>query len=485
MAETADADRDGDREFRSVPLGEIETARSRHMWTRSAVHVAEGGDLVVTGEWDGTVTAREVDSDSLEARWTADHPDHAVGIATLSGGGTESDGETAETVIVAGRGETGTVAAYDTETGERRWRYDTADDLGEAVKDTVFYLPYVVALESGTDADGNECLYAAARRYERDGETRRWHSAVYAFDPDGTVRWRYETDASPIAIDLDADGERLAVGYNRCMGDHDVGLVVLETGGATTESSRNGGSAELRSADHSSGPRGGEAASNGTAEPSPGPREDGETAEGGDLAWTWDPGTEGDRRVGDVSFDGDSIAVSSHGDKRGYLLGPRGAERWCVDLAVETEIDGETLYAYPNHAYAADGRVTFVTGNTYAVESRETERRHPNEHRIATFDADGELAWDDQVRGFVHGLAADGETIVAPCAQNFRVRDPETHAVRRFDLESGPERVDRLAGIATAAAVDDGTLAAIEEPVAYHDEGETRGEYALHVASIE
>ncbi|WP_126663000.1 outer membrane protein assembly factor BamB family protein [Haloterrigena salifodinae] len=440
MAETADADceadRDGDREFRSVPLGEIETARSRHMWTRSAVHVAESGDLVVTGEWDGTVTAREVDSDSLEARWTADHPDHAVGIATLSGGGTKSDGDTAETVIVAGRGETGTIAAYDAATGERRWRYDTVDDLGEAVKDTVFYLPYVVALESGTDADGNECLYAAARRYERDGETQQWHSTVYAFDPDGTVRWTYETDASPIAIDLDADGERLAVGYNRCMGDHDVGLVVLETAS-------------------------------------------------GDLAWTWDPGTEGDRRVGDVSVDGDSIAVSSHGDKRGYLLGPGGAERWRVDLAVETEIDGETLYAYPNHAYAADGRVTFVTGNTYAVESRETENRHPNEHRTATFDADGELAWDDEVRGFVHGLAADGETIVVPCAQNFRVRDPETHAVRRFDLESGPQRVDRLAGIATAAAVDDGTLAAIEEPVAYHDEGKTRGEYALHVAPVE
>ena len=440
MAETADADRgadrDGDREFRSVPLGDIETARSRHMWTRSAVHVAEGGDLVVTGEWDGTVTAREVGSDSdsksLEARWTAAHPDHAVGIATLEAGSDEGD----ETVVVAGRGETGTIAAYDAATGERRWRYDTVDDLGEAVKDTVFYLPYVVALESGTDADGNERLYAAARRYERDGETRRWYSTVYAFDPDGTVRWSYETDASPIAIDLDADGDRLAVGYNRCMGDHDNGLVVLET-------------------------------------------------DSGDLAWTWDPGTEGDRRVGDVSFDGDSIAVSSHGDKRGYLLGPGGAERWRVDLAVETEIEDETLYAYPNHAYATDGRVTFVTGNTYAVESRETESRHPNEHRIATFDADGELAWDDQVRGFVHGLAADGETIVAPCAQNFRVRDPETHAVRRFGLESGPQRVERLAGIATAAAVDDGTLAAIEEPVAYHDEGETRGEYALHVAAVE
>jgi len=424
MAEPA-PEHDSGIDLRRRPLGEIEPARSRHMWTRSAVSVAESGDLVVTGEWDGTVTAR--DADSLETRWTVDHPDHAVGIASL---------ETDETIVVAGRGDTGAIVAYDTETGEQRWRYDTADDVGEAVKDTVFYLPYAVALETGTDADGNERLYAAARRYERDGETRQWHSTVCAFDADGTVCWTYETDASPIALDLDADGERLAVGYNRCMGDHDTGLVVLEAGS-------------------------------------------------GDLAWTWDPGTEGDRRVGDVSFDGEAIAVSSHGDKRGYLLGPGGAERWHVDLAVETEIEGETLYAYPNHAYANDGRVVFVTGNTYAKESRETEGRHPNEHRVATFDADGELLWDDAVRGFVHGLAADSDRLVAPCAQNFRVRDPDTHAVRWFDLESGAGGCERVEGIATAAAVADDTIAAIEEPVEYHDEGEMRGEYALRVGSLE
>jgi len=258
------------------------------VWTRSAVHVAESGGLVVTGTWDGTVTAR--DADTLEARWTVDHPDRGRDRASLEA----AIDEGADTIVVAGRGEMGTIAAYDAETGDRRWRYDTADDVGEAVKETVFYLPYVVALETGTDSDGNEWLYAAARRYERDGETRRWHSTVYAFDADGSVRWTYETDASPIALDLDSSGERLAVGYNRCMGEHDTGLVVLE-------------------------------------------------ADSGDLAWTWDPGTDGDRRVGDVSVDGDSIAVSSHGDKRGYLLGPGGAERWHVDLAVETEIEGDAV----------------------------------------------------------------------------------------------------------------------------------------------
>ncbi|MDQ2051417.1 transcriptional regulator [Natronolimnohabitans sp. A-GB9] len=442
MSDAADVDRERGFERRSAPLGEIDVARSRHMWTRSAVHVTAGGNLVVTGEWDGTVTAREVDS--LETRWTATHPDHAIGIATLDAG---SDGGEPDAIVVAGRGETGTIAAYDATTGEQRWCYETVDDLGEPTEDSIFYLPYVVALET----HGETC-YAAARRYERDGETRQWYSTVYAFEPDGTVRWRYETDASPIALDIDADGERLAVGYNRCMGDHDTGLVVLEAGSATIASSRNGG---------------------------------GETADGGDLEWTWDPGTEGDRRVGDVAIDGETVAVASHGDKRGYLLGPGGAERWHVDLAVETEIDGETLYAYPNHVAAEDGRVTFVTGNTYAVESRETENRHPNEHRIATFDADGKPVWDDAVRGFVHGLATDDATVVTPCAQNFRVRDPDTHAVRFFDRESGPTVSECLEGVATAAAIDDGTVAAIEEPVAYHDDGVTRGAYRLHVTDLE
>ncbi|MDG5820304.1 PQQ-binding-like beta-propeller repeat protein [Natronococcus sp. A-GB7] len=429
----ADAERDeGDGDgrgsaFRRRSLGEIESARSRHMWRRSSVHATDG--VVVAGRWDGTVTAFE--ADSLETRWSVEHPDHAVGIATLEGGdgGTGDDGDRAD-AVVAGRGEMGTIATYDLETGDCRWRYEAADDVGEPVRESVFAQPYVVALE--TDGDR---LYAATRRYERDGETRRWESTVLAFDSGGTVRWRYDTDASPIVLELNESGERLAVGYNRCQGEHDNGLVVLET-------------------------------------------------DTGDLAWTWDPGTEGDRRVGDVSFDDGCLAVASHGDKRGYLLESGGAERWRVDLATETEIDGERLYAYPNHAYANGGRVAFLTGNTYAAESRETAGRHPNEHRIAVFGEDGRPLWDDSVRGFVHGLATDGSRIVVPCAQNFRDRDPDAHAVRRFDLESGPLEHERLEGIATAAAIEDGTVAAIEEPVTYHDDGRTRGEYALAVGSV-
>lgn len=421
-----DATREGDRGgivgARSIPLGEIEPARSRHMWTRSAACLAD--DLVVTGVWGGTVTGR--DRETLEPRWSAECSDHPVSVAAATG-----------TVVVGERGAAGAITALDPDTGDRRWTVETADDLGpspqtDATADRRFELPYVV--DATVDPTSGR-VYAAARRYERDGDRRRWWSVVYAFDPEGTVRWRYETDGSPIALDLDETGARLAVAYNRCAGDHDAGLVVLDVGN-------------------------------------------------GDLRWTWDPGTEGDRRVGDVAIDGDRIAVASHGDKRGYLLGPGGRERWRVDLAVPTEIGGETLYAYPNHVHAHDERVAFVTGNTYAHEGRETEARHPNEHAITAVDADGSTLWDARLGGFVHEIATAGDAIVAPCAQNFRVRDPDRHAIRSFDLETGERGVHRTDGVPTAAAVSGTTVAAIEEPVAYHDDGQVRGEYALHVAPL-
>lgn len=396
-------------EGRRRSLGGIEPARSRHMWTRSSVALA--GDLAVVGTWDGRITAFDP---ALEARWEAHHPESAV-VATAVDG----------RVVVGGRGEEGTVAAYHLASGEREWSYRTAGDVGSPAGEGVFERPYVVAVAS----DDRGRIYAAARRYEREGDEGRWESAVLAFDDDGGVRWGYETDASPIA--LAAGDGRLAVGYNRCMGSHDVGLAVLDP-------------------------------------------------DSGTVRWEWDPGTEGDRRVGDVAVDGDRIAVASHGDKRGYLLGPGGEERWRVELATETEIDGERLYAYPNHAHADGGRVAFVTGNTYAVGSRETENRHPNEHRIVAFGPDGDPLWEGDVGGFVHGVATDGDRIVVPSAQNFRIRDPETHGVRRFDLADGEQGIEQTEGIATAAAVDGGTVAAIEEPVAYHDGDDVLGGYAFH-----
>jgi len=401
--------------FRSVALGDIEPARSRHMWTRSSVALT--ADRLVVGQWSGAITA--FDRESLTTAWAADHGDSPAGLLAVG-----------DSIIAAGRGESGRITAYGADTGDEQWSYATADDIGEPTSERVFEQPYVVDCVAG-----GERLFAAARRYERDGDTRRWHSVVIAFERDGSVAWRFAVDASPIALDLDASGDRLAVGYNRCMGDHDDGLVVLDTG---------------------------------TGEP----------------AWRWDPGTGGDRRVGDVSFDSDRLAVTSHGDKRGYLLDAADGRRdWRVDLAVETAVAGERLYAYPNHVHAHDGRVAFLTGNTYPVEGRETDGQHPNEHRIVGLDATGDELWDADLGGFVHGVATAGSRLVVPCAQNFRVRDPATHALRTFDLAGGRTATHSVRGIPTAAAVDSDGVATVTEPIVYHDEGEKRGSYAVHTGS--
>ena len=201
----------------------------------------------------------------------------------------------------------------------------------------------------------------------------------------------------------------------------------------------------------------------------------------GEPAWMWDPGTEGDRRVGDVSFDGQQLAVTSHGDKRGYLLDRGGRQQWRVDLAVPTAVGDETLYAYPNHVHAHDGRIAFLTGNTYPEEGREAEGRHPNDHRIVVVDGDGSELWDADLGGFAHGVATAGDRLAVPCAQNVRVRDAATHALRQFDLSIGETGTDSLEGIATAAAVDGDSVAAVEEPIVYHDEGTERGSYRLHL----
>ena len=400
----------------TVSLGDPRPAGSRHMWQRSAVTIVDG--KAVAGTVDGAVSAFPIASfeQGIEATWTAAIADgYAVSI---------EDGPEG-TIAVGGRGEGGIVAAIDTATGERRWSYRTADDLGGPQKESLFFLPYVVDVA----ADG-ERIYAAARRYERDGGDRSFRSAVYAFDPGGAVVWTYRADASPIAIDL--RGGRLAVAYNRCPGDHQSGLVVLD-------------------------------------------------APTGDERLTWDPETEGDRRVGDVSLLTEGMAVASHGDYRGYRLDDTGRERWSVDLARPTEIGEETLYAYPNHVHTTSEGVAFVTGNTYPEEGREAEGRHPREHTVVALAPGGEERWNASVGGWVSELATGGGTIAAPCAQHFRDRNPTSHGLRLYDLVGGPTAGFPIEGVATAAAITDRRVATIEEPVEYHDGNAVRGEYRLHV----
>ncbi|MEF8862516.1 MAG: PQQ-binding-like beta-propeller repeat protein [Haloarculaceae archaeon] len=401
-------------ERRTVELGEVEPARSRHAGRRSAVVLTD--DLVVTGTATGDVIAH--DRTTLEERWRAGTGTEMTSVVSA---------ESFDDGVVAGeRGPAGTIRFYDSGTGELRWQYATESDVGSPQKESRFFLPFVVDVTTDDDR-----LYVASRRYERDGERRSFTSRVYAFDHAGDVVWTYETDASPIG--LDTDGRRLAIAYNRCPGTHQHGLVVLDTVTGT-------------------------------------------------VRYDWDPGTEGQRRVGDVSLVEDGVVVASHGDYRGYRLHEEGAERWRVDLATPMEVDGKTLYAYPNHVHATTDGVVFVTGNTYSTGSRETRSLHSREHTALGYTSDGERAWTASVGGFASELDADGACVAVPGAQHFRTRDADLHGLRLFDVETGPETSLETDGIVTAVTLDDETFAAVEEPVVYHDDGTERGAYRLLVS---
>lgn len=398
----------------TVPLGAVDPARSRHAGRRSAV-VADDG-LLVVGTADGTV--RGFDAETLDERWASAGRDGSV-VSLVA---------TDDLVIAGERGDAGVIRALDPSTGEQRWRHDTADEIGDPTEDTRFFRPFVVDLATARDR-----IYAAARRYERDGDQRRFESAIYAFAPDGDPVWSYRTDASPIA--LAADRERVAIASNRCPGEHGDGLVVLDPADGTER-----------------------------------------------LAWN--PPGGGDRRVGDVALLPDGFAITSHADYRGYRLDAAGTVCWRADLATPLDVGDERLYAYPNHVHATESGVVFVTGNTYPEEGRETDSRHPDEHTVFGFTPAGTQRWTASVGGFAAEIAADGDRIAVPGAQNFRTRDPAIHGLRTFAVEEGLCGSLPIEGVAAAATVETDSVAVIEEPVSYHDDSVTRGTYRLHVCDI-
>lgn len=394
----------------TVPLGDIAPNGSRQLGRRSAVCWA--GDAVVAGLDDGTVVAFE--AGTLEERWRHEGGDGSVvSLAPFAG-----------SVLAGERGADGAVRLHDGDTGAVRWRYHTADDVGEPQKDSRFFLPFVA---DAVTSDG--AAYVAALRYERgpDGE-RSFQSVVYAFAPDGRVRWRHGTDASPVSLSV--RGDRVAVAFNRCPGDDRDGVQVLDP------------------------------------------------ADGG-VRWRWDPPGDGQRRVGDVSLVEDGLAVASHADYRVYLLGGDGV-RWAIDLGRPVERGDETVYSYPNHVHATGDGAVFVTGNTFPEEGRETDVRHPREHTVVGVSPGGEVRWETATGGFAHGIATEGDRVAVPVAQHFRDRDPSVHGVVEVEASTGLVHRETTAGVATAAALGP-SLAVVEEAVEYHDEGEHRGAYRLHV----
>jgi hypothetical protein len=125
--------------------------------------------------------------------------------------------------------------------------------------------------------------------------------------------------------------------------------------------------------------------------------------------------------------------------------------------------------------------VVFVTGNTYPTEGREAARRHPNEHTALGYTPDGERRWRTPVGGFASEVTGDGERVLVPGAQNFREREPVDHGLWTVDAQNGREDRVPTAGVLTAVAATPESVAAVEEPVAYHDGDGTLGAYRLHL----
>lgn len=387
-----------------ISLGDLDPCGSRQAGRRSGLTVTDDGP--VAGLADGAVRAFDFDGTD---RWTVDGEGSAISLASFADG-----------VLVGERSERGAIRFINGCAEE--WRHEAADALGGPTKETRFFLPMVV--DVAVD-DGGDTAYAAARRYERRNDDRHFESAIYALAPDGTVRWRYDADASPISVAPYKEG--VAVAYNRCPGTHDDGLVVL----------------------------------------------DGD----GEERWTWNSTAGAQRRVGDVSAGDGSLFVTSHADYRGYRL-TEGRSEWSVDLGRPLP-DGDEVYTYPNHVHAGESGVAFLTGNSFPKEGRETDERHPNEQSVFGYSLDGDRLWSAETGGFSHEIATDGDRLLVPVAQHFRDRDPSVHGWQLFDVGDG--RVDSAGsdGVVTAAGLSGARLAIIEEPVRYHDDGEVRGEYAL------
>ncbi|MFD1571383.1 transcriptional regulator [Halorubrum laminariae] len=451
----------------AASLGDIDPGGSRQRGRRSAAELI--GDAVVVGTADGDLRAFDrptgdappTDStgdapcgDGREAeRWHLPGDEPVVALTPFDGG-----------VLAGTRGERGLVRLVDAD-GSERWWLATADDVGPPAKETRFWYPFVAAIETHGDR-----AYVAARRYERRRETdaqatgddagtdgdaesgtdtdasaRHFESVVYALDPDGTVAWRYAAAASPIAVA--AGGDRVAIAYNRCPDPdaHDDGLVVLDP---------DSGAVRLRWDPRHAPDAGGDAAAA--------------------------------RPVGDVALTPDGYAVASHADYRGYLLDRDGTVRASLDLGTPVErstdaAEPDRVYAYPNHVHTGDDGIAFVVGNTFPEEGRETTARHPAEHTAVGVDLTGTERWRADVGGFAHHVAGTDTALAVPAAQHFRDRDPGVHGVRLFDLQRGTVAAADTDGVSTAVALDGDAVAAVEEPVAYHDgDADARGAYRVH-----
>jgi len=117
-------------------LGDLSPAGSRHNWARSGAATADGRLFV--GGADGRVTAHRPDATPVDDWTGAGDPSAGDERYVVSLAATD------DRLVVGERGPEGRVAALSPVSGEARWRYATASDVGTATEESLLFQPYVV-----------------------------------------------------------------------------------------------------------------------------------------------------------------------------------------------------------------------------------------------------------------------------------------------------------------------------------------------------
>ncbi|MCK4938613.1 MAG: WD40 repeat domain-containing protein [Methanosarcinales archaeon] len=337
--------------------------------------------------------------------------------------------------------------------GTEQWKFRTADEFGSDLK----YMPY--ARKMAFDSDGN--MYATGRRSGGYiGGTYQYSTRLYAFDPEGNIRWKFPEsgimDAGLTWVDATPDGKYVVFGTS--------GFGPVENWKDETVHVLNG--------------------------------------ETGEELWSYrilplEPyfnsvalwyGTT-------ITPDGKYVTALAS-DGRGFLfnnsdiLSTGEAEpMWQRDISTPMMVSSIPIYGSANYAYNIDDTVIFSTGNTFSrAKGEQPPIEHPGGNSLYAYDLEGNLLWKWRVEGYAGELGIGDHYLAAPISQNLVTNNIDVHGVYVFDLsQSGGAtskltNVYRTEGITIASDVspDGRYIAAFEAPARLED-GSVIGDYRVHI----